>query len=176
VLRNAKITLGAAAVGLVGLVAGPLSAANAASEPRNVPPQVQVPAGNEFQFSARARGTQNYTCTGGTWTFTAPEAKLYEHGEYVIHHFAGPTWQDIEDGSAVTAAAVKDAKVSPDPNSIPWLLLKKKTTSGDGRLSDITYIQRLHTRGGLAPTTGCTTTGATLKVPYRAVYAFYAAS
>jgi hypothetical protein len=54
------------------------------------------------------------------------------------------------DGSEVTGKAV--AKVdSPDPNAIPWLLVTSTGHSGNGVLSRVTRIQRIHTRGGLAP-------------------------
>jgi len=48
--------------------------------------------------------------------------------------------------------------------------------TGDGRMSGVTYIQRLETVGGLAPTTSCDpTTGATARVGYTATYYFYVA-
>ena len=43
-----------------------------------------------------------------------------------IHHFAGPTWQDL-DGSSVVGQLVKPVTV--DAKSIPWLLLSQKSTT-----------------------------------------------
>ena len=64
---------------------------------------------------------------------------------------------------------------APDPGSVPWLRLKAVSTQGDGVLAGVDYIQRLETRGGVAPTGACDpATDATVAVPYRARYVFYA--
>lgn len=88
-------------------------------------------------------------------------------------HFAGPSWQS-QDGSSVKAAVVARADAS-SKNAIPWLLLEATAQSGDGVFSTITHIQRLETKGGVAPTKGCDAThaGAEARVPYKATYAFY---
>ena len=86
-------------------------------------------------------------------------------------HFAGPTWR-LNDGSEVTGKAA--ARVdSPDAGSIPWLLLTVTGHSGEGALSRVTDIQRIHTKGGVAPTGACTQ-GAETKSSYTADYYFYA--
>ena len=41
---------------------------------------------------------------------------------------------------------------TPDPTAIPWLLLQKVSTEGPGIFDRVTYIQRVNTSGGLAPT------------------------
>ena len=65
--------------------------------------------------------------------------------------------------------------VQPDPDSIPWLLLEADSHRGDGVLSQVDFIQRLETRGGLAPTGACDpASDLTVAVPYRARYVFYA--
>jgi hypothetical protein len=63
-------------------------------------------------------------------------------------------------------------------NAIPWLLLQAfPATPGDGRdLSNITFIQRKNTTGGLAPATPCGTVGHIVKVQYTADYFFWAAA
>ena len=49
---------------------------------------------------------------------------------------------------------------------------------GGIRLTVTTYIQRVNTTGGLAPTSGCdaSTVGTVAKVPYTADYYFYKAA
>lgn len=44
-------------------------------------------------------------------------------------------------------------------------------------MSEVTYIQRLDTQGGLAPATGCDAAheGATARIGYTATYYFYRA-
>jgi hypothetical protein len=60
---------------------------------------------------------------------------------------------------------------------VPWLLLKGVSHAAqDGRFSDVTWVQRLSTVGGIAPTDACDAThnpGAVVQVPYSADYFFY---
>ena len=84
-------------------------------------------------------------------------------------------------GAVITLAMALFALLLPyaitaDPTAIPELLLKAVSHSGDGRMSGVTYVQRLDTVGGLAPTAGCDTAGATARVDYTATYYFYAAN
>jgi hypothetical protein len=66
------------------------------------------------------------------------------------------------------------------PDAIPWLLLQKAgshdgPTNGD-TLTVTTFIQRLNTTGGIAPSTGCAVSsdvGKKALVPYAADYFFY---
>jgi hypothetical protein len=69
------------------------------------------------------------------------------------------------------------AGFTDDPNSIAELLLKASSHQGKGIMDDITYIQRLETVGGLAPTEGCDAdhVGVIARVPYSATYFFYRA-
>jgi hypothetical protein len=136
-----------------------------------------VPAGHRLFLQLDAVGVQIYTCaaspSGAAWTFTAPEATLIGHeGIFFGKHFAGPTWEALE-GSAVVGAKVAGA--TPDPAAIPWLLLRAASHAGTGRLSRVTFIQRIATSGGLAPADGCSqaSLGAVARVPYSATYCFH---
>lgn len=138
-----------------------------------------VPPGNECTLQLNAVGVQIYTCTeaasGPDWIFTAPEANLHDRqGELVGTHYAGPTWV-AKDGSKVVAAKIEG--VTPDPASIPWLLLRAVSHAGRGRMEKVTFIQRLQTGGGTTPSSGCDAThvGAVARVPYTATYRFYEA-
>jgi Protein of unknown function (DUF3455) len=108
-------------------------------------------------------------------TFDRPEATLVgDNGKEIIKHFAGPTWQ-AKDGSTVKAAA--EASVKVDPTAIPWLRLKTTSAAagpGGDRLARTTYIQRVNTGGGVAPTSGCdaSTVGKEARVDYTADYYF----
>ncbi|HET9990547.1 MAG TPA: DUF3455 domain-containing protein [Kofleriaceae bacterium] len=157
--------------------------------PANVPATLAPAADQDLAFALDATGTQNYKCaatsTGYAWTFVAPEALLYRTEERchdrdpVVHHFAGPTWQALDDGSSVVGTKVAAATV--DTTAIPWLLLTAAShgapTDGEdeGLMTPITAVQRLSTGGGLAPATGCDADhlGATADVPYTARYFFY---
>ena len=63
---------------------------------------------------------------------------------------------------------------SPDPKSIPWLkLVATPTPNTTGVFSNVAFIQRVDTRGGLAPTGTCTAP-TTVAVDYTANYVFWA--
>ena len=96
-----------------------------------------------------------------SWVFKAPHAVLFgtekdEKGDVVGIHFGGPTWES-NSGSKVVGTRVASSTV--DSHAIPWLLLSAASTAGDGIFANTTYIQRVHTVGGLAPTTPGTTRG-----------------
>ncbi len=145
----------------------------------SIPTALAVPAGNRLAFRWHAEGVQIYVCTAGasgaSWVFKAPDANLYREGRLVGAHYAGPTWEAL-DGSTVVGAKLAAATV--DPTAVPWLLLKAASHTGTGRMSAVTYVQRLETTGGLAPAAGCdgTAIGAVANVPYTASYYFYRAA
>src|SRR5215212_10821655 len=116
-----------------------------------VPDQIKVDEGNKVFLIGHAVGVQIYTCNGSTWSSAVPRANLYDdNGKLIITHFRGPTWQ-AEDGSQAVGTVVD--KVTVDHTAIDWVLLSTTTTPGpDGdRLVDTTFIQRIHTAGGLTP-------------------------
>ena len=144
------------------------------------PSSVSPPAEARLLLRAVAEGVQIYTCTaqgsGVAWTLKAPEAVLRDAGgKAVAKHLAGPSWQ-ANDGSTVVGEVAAHAD-APDRNAIPWLLLRAKSHSGAGQFTEIAFIQRIDTVGGLAPTTGCDpgALGNEARIPYSAAYLFYAA-
>lgn len=144
----------------------------ARAEGRSVPAAVQVPAGNTLEFRAHGVGVQIYTwnATLATWGASTPHAVLFNDGGVAGIHYAGPTWQN-DDGSKIVGKKV--AAVTVDADAIPWLLLSAVSTSGPGLFADVTYVQRLETKGGLAPTAPGTFNGEQALVPYSAEYLFY---
>jgi len=142
-------------------------------------PSLAVPDGNRLAFAFDAVGVQIYACQASgsayAWVFQAPEATLYNRGGHAVGtHYVGPTWE-YKDHSKVMAAKV--AGFTADPTAIPELLLQATTHEGTGRMTPVTYIQRLDTTGGLAPSTGCDVdhVGAVARVDYTATYYFYVA-
>lgn len=180
-LTRLKWLSGAAGVGLLAalLIGGGTNASDKAPhsaldrvEP--APPALAPPAGNVLSSVYRAKGVQVYQCTAGAWAFVEPAAGLAGVGRDGLRtavHFRGPSWESTGDGTLVEARAVAS---SPVAGSIPELLLQATRTRGAGDFGAVTYIQRLATSGGTAPTTACTD-GATTGVPYRAEYRFYVA-
>ncbi|MFC3990917.1 DUF3455 domain-containing protein, partial [Actinoplanes siamensis] len=105
---------------------------------------------------------------GGYTGASTPEAQLLGTGGR-IHHFAGPSWQSVRDGSLVTATKVKD---TPRTGTIPELLLQVNSHTGKGVLSKADYVSRLYTSGGVAPAGACAA-GDKTSVPYQALYVFW---
>lgn len=152
-----------------------------AAPPADVPAAIAAPAGLDLVLVAGASGLQIYTCQAVSdgkfaWTLKAPDAELHDNaGKVIGHHGAGPSWQ-LADGGKVTGKATARAD-SPDPDSIPWLLVNVVSHEGNGTLAKVTTIQRLHTRGGKPPAAGCDAQhkDAEAKSTYSADYYFYAA-
>jgi hypothetical protein len=156
-------------------------ASSSNAEPANdnrapeVPTAIQVPGTtNKVHFHVFAVGVQIYTWNGTSWVFQAPEAVLFAdagvNGEVGIH-YGGPTWK-TESGSKVVGAAVANAP-SPNPDSVPQLLVRAVSTEGPGILERTTYIQRVNTIGGKAPSNDGTAIGEEARVPYTAEYYFF---
>jgi hypothetical protein len=136
---------------------------------------LQVPAGHKVVFHAYAKGVQIYSWNGTSWTFVAPEAGLYADAEYhgaIGTHYAGPTWESAS-GSKVVGMVLK--RCTPNPDAIDWLLLKAVSNDGPGLFHRVTFIQRVNTVGGKAPTRPGDSPGEVARVPYTAEYFFYRA-
>ena len=146
-----------------------------------VPESLKAPAGEELILLAHATGVQIYVCQAGAdqkfgWVFKAPEAELTDSaGKKVVHHSAGPSWKHA-DGSEVKGKVIAKQD-APKPEAIPWLLLAAASHSGEGILSRITSIQRIHTEGGLPPSASTceeSANGKESRSAYSADYYFYA--
>jgi hypothetical protein len=136
---------------------------------------VRVPPGNKAAFRVFAQGVQIYKWNGESWTFVAPMAKLYADPYFkkqVGIHYGGPTWES-NNGSKVVGVPL--TRCAPDPTAIPWLLLRAVSTDAPGDFNPVTYIHRVATTGGLAPSMPGASIGAVAEIPYTAEYYFYRA-
>jgi Protein of unknown function (DUF3455) len=133
-----------------------------------------APTGSTLVLRAFGRGVQIYRWNGTSWGLVAPSATLYAdtggHRE-VATHFGGPTWQGNSGGKVVGTVVNRCTK---DAASIPWLSLTG-VSDGPGIFAKVTFIQRLNTVGGNAPSTPGSVLGEEVKVPYTADYLFYRA-
>jgi hypothetical protein len=123
-----------------------------------------------------ASGVQIYVLTqnadgNASWKLKAPDATFSGSG-IEGRHYAGPTWECTTDGSKVVGRKIAEHP-SPDPNAVAWLLLEAKSHEGNGLLSKVTFIQRVQTVGGKAPTTAGAKAGDEVRVQYSADYVFY---
>jgi hypothetical protein len=166
-----------------------------------VPDRLQVTDGSEAFLIGHAFGSQDYVCAasgaGVAFVLTTPEAVLFDTpARRVINHFFSPnpveggtiraTWQSTRNSSVFwgQAVAVATAATDPDfvaPDAIAWVTLSRAGVlegSGTGdNLAVATFVQRVNTVGGLAPSTGCNSPAdigkKTAFVPYEADYVFY---
>lgn len=171
-----------------------------------VPGNLNVDEGNEVFLVGHGVGTQNYVCTTSTtsvsgfaFSLFTPEATLFSgEGRQLITHFFSPngdptvkppeagtiraTWEDSRDSSRVWAAILEQSTDEQfvQKDAVAWLKLQTVGTDvgphGEGRLTKVTFVQRLNTVGGLAPKEGCSTfeeLGRKAFVPYSADYFFY---
>lgn len=136
--------------------------------------QLAAPVGSTLVLQAFGVGVQIYHWNGTTWGAATPSATLYadagDHG-VVATHFGGPTWQSNSGGRVVGTVA---NRCIVDPASIAWLSLTG-VADGPGIFQDVTFIQRLNTVGGNAPSTDGTVVGQEARIPYTADYLFYQA-
>jgi hypothetical protein len=191
-----------ACIGVLGAltIALPQAAEARNLTPPSVPDRLQPPEGNQVFLIGHAFGTQDYVCTasgaGVAFVLTTPEAVLFDNpARRIINHFFSPnpveggtiraTWQSTRDSSVFWGAVNKSATFQTDPDfvaqdAIAWLLVSQTGVldgvGGGDTLSKATFVQRVNTVGGLAPSVGCNSPadiGHTAFVPYEADYVFF---
>jgi len=150
-----------------------------------IPDSLRAPEGNRLVGDGFARGVQIYQVKRSAanpnvfvWVNIAPLATLYtkpDFKEVMAHHFAGPTWEIVKGhNNGQTVVGKKLFGITQDPSAIQWLLLQAVDSLSSAN-NKITFIQRLYTVGGLAPTTGADEAhlGQLDSIPYTARYFFY---
>jgi len=131
--------------------------------------------------------------SGFGWLLFTPQATLFKDNDrQVITHFFSPnpsehgtiraTWQHSADSSTVWAKLFRPPSLNSQfvaPGAVAWLLLQvsgvQDGPTGGDKLTDSTFVHRVNTEGGVAPSTACTATnvGAEAFMPYTADYIFY---
>ena len=172
VTRTMPLFASIAALGMAITFALPQAAYAQGVTPPTVPDSLRVESGNVAFLLGRGVGTQNYVCQPADslgrvdWTLFTPEATLFsDEADQLTTHFFSPnpdeagvvvraTWEDSRDTSLVWAKAIASV---PDPTgqgAIPWVKLQTAGTqagpTGGTTLSETTFVQRVHTVGGLA--------------------------
>jgi hypothetical protein len=146
-----------------------------------LPAAVQVPAGHKVAMETVGTGDITYECRakaggGHEWVFVGPDAKLWDRGGKQVGTYYGPpaTWANL-DGSKLTATQVAVAPAGD--GNIPYQLVKANSAMGNGMMNGTAYIQRVATKGGVAPSAACggANMGARQVVKYQADYIFYRA-
>jgi hypothetical protein len=148
-----------------------------------LPPSVQVPAGHRVVMQTVGAGDITYQCRvkkdmAGQfeWVFVGPNAVLSDRSGNAVGKYFGPpaTWEN-NDGSKVTATQVAVAPAGA--GHIPLQLVKANPAVGNGAMNGVTYIQRVATKGGVAPASACNAANLDSKeiVKYQADYIFWKA-
>ena len=163
------------------LLAAPL--AQAAFDQTSLPEAVKVPAGHKVTMETVGVGEITYECRAKKdaadqfeWVFVGPDAKLLDRGGKQVGKYYGPpaTWAS-NDGSKLTATQL--AVAPGGMGNIPLQLVKANPAMGMGAMQGVAYIQRVDTKGGVAPAMACAAGNAGQKqtVKYQADYIFWAA-
>ena len=165
-----KTAVGALAV----LLGGGLTALATDNRAPEVPDdRLAVEEGNKVHFHGFGVGVQIYTWDGVKWAGPVPRATLFDdEGNIVATHFAGPRWMS-NSGSIVKGTVVFALTVNA--NAIPWVKLSGTSEGGNGIFADTTFIQRVNTVGGKAPSEDGAFVGQVAESPYTADYFFYRA-
>jgi hypothetical protein len=179
--------LGAAlcSLALVLMAAAPADTAGP-GKPIKIPDDIKVPDGHVLLFAWQAEGVQIYFSEPDgdkfKWTFKSPLADLLDKDKVVGYHFGilgnqpVPAWES-KDGSKVVRdlkVAISPAKSPDGKSNIDWLLIKVKADAKKGVLSNVTYVQRVSTEGGVKPDDPPARAGTEIGVKYKATYNFYA--
>lgn len=149
-----------------------------------LPEAVKVPAGHRVALETVGVGEITYECRAKAnaagvfeWVFVGPRADLNSRTGTQLGSYFGPpaTWA-ANDGSRITGTQVAVAPAAA--GSIPLQLVKANPASGPGAMMDVAYIQRVATRGGVAPASPCDAGGVGRKevVKYQSDYIFWKAA
>lgn len=169
---------------LVALCAQPAAFAQTDSAQKGLPALIQVATANTLVLETKASGTIEYQCskekdplTAYKWIMVGPNAELTDEAGEKVGDYTGPParWAH-KDGSFVTGSQVA---VSPNGSkNIPLQLVKTDVSGGLGALTAISYVQRVNTQGGVAPSKKCTADneGEKAEVSYKAEYWFWKAN
>lgn len=162
-------------------VASTASFAQMGFDQSSLPDAVKVPLGNRVALELVGVGEIVYECRDKKdaagqfeWAFVGPMAALNDRSGKTIGSYYGPpaTWKS-NDGSSVTATQIAVAPASP--GNIPLQLVKANPATGNGAMMGVTYIQRVATKGGVAPAMSCdaASKGKREVVKYQADYILY---
>ena len=149
-----------------------------------LPDTVKVPAGHRVAWETVGVGEITYECRAKAgaadafeWVFVGPKADLRSRQGQVVGSYFGPpaTWA-AQDGSSLTGAQLAVAPAGS--GNIPLQLVKAnpaKLVDCKGDLQGVSYIQRVATRGGVAPALACGSgsLGQRQVVTYQADYIFW---
>ena len=177
---NLRIALTVCAVATISACAGSGAMKSQFSQ-ATLPASVQVPAGHAVALETMAAGDITYQCRAKAdmagqyeWVFAGPDAELKDRSGKRVGKYYGPpaTWEG-NDGSRITGTQL--AVAPGGAGNIPLQLVKANPAVGAGIMQGVSHVQRVNTRGGVAPDAACAASnmGAKQVVKYTADYVFW---
>lgn len=177
--RAGRVLLSTSLIFAMGACSSLMPATPFSQQP--LPAAVKVPAGHAVALETVGIGTITYECRAKAdnkavteWVFVGPAAELRDRRGRVIGRYYGPpaTWES-QDGSRITGTQVAIAPA--ETGNIPLQLVKANASPTPGVMANLSYIQRVATRGGVAPASECSaaTVGKREVVHYQADYIFW---
>ena len=164
---------------LAAAVAFSLPAA-AVPEPAGLSQSLRAPANEAPAFMLSGNGVYVYECRQSAldpnayeWSFTVPDATLYDGSRTMARHATVGLFEATSDRS--TTSGIVRASQAAGVANLPWISMQAQPLSAEGLFAGVTSIQRVNTKGGAAPTSGCgpSTLGGEARVAYQADYYFY---
>jgi hypothetical protein len=148
-------------------------------EPGGIAPNLRAPANESPAFMLSGNGVMIYQCkatlanpSAYAWFFVAPDATLYDGGHEIARMTTPNLLESLDDGSSLSGI-VRAAQASP--GALPWTLSQAQALGETGVFANVSSMQRVNTRGGLPPASGCNADndGAESRVAFNADYYFY---
>ena len=179
-----SLLLSIGVLSLAGCAASPMASGRMGTFVQDgLPEAVRVPAGHRVAMETVGAGQVTYECrertgaAGHEWAFVGPEAVLADRAGRRVGRYFGPpaTWEST-DGSRVTGAQVAVAPAGA--GNLPAQLVRAQPAGGTGAMNRVSFIQRVATRGGVAPAVACDAAGVGKRqvLDYQADYIFWVAN
>lgn len=137
------------------------------------------PVADDEVLRVTAVGFQVYRCDDRpdgmrVWTLKGPIADLFDaDGRKIGTHRRGASGPEWVIGPDTVVGEKVSERPSETENSIPQLELRARSSTGGGPLTDVHWIERTQTVGGVAPGVAGDRPGTEVRVPYTAVYVFH---
>ncbi len=193
-LANIKVVLLIVLTAAIGILTSRLMTVHALSsiahdttpamppEAKQIPAALAVPAGNVFLFREFGSGVLSYNCPVTADSAETPTILLRNTpsttspivGIHILNAAGGLVWQALNGSQIVAQPQTKVPAPNPQKDA-PWVLLKVQSNMGTGPFSQVTFLQRVFTSGGV-PQAPCAQNQTQVLVPFTTQYWFYGPS
>jgi hypothetical protein len=148
--------------------------------PSGISPRLAASPNEVPSFALRGEGDHLFECRQVAanpdrfaWSFTAPDATLYDQGRPVGRHVQMNVWESTTDRTSVSGAM--RSRQDAGTGNLPWALFRGVASPEGGIFAGVTSVQRVNTSGGVAPAAGCDAdhVGQEARVAFKADFYFY---